>query len=134
VSSRATSDKNPYAEDPLYRYLTLTRERYYRAQRKQADNARRRKRARDPDVRDHARARRYGLSLQDYRAILARQGSACAICKRSDRPLCLDHCHATGKVRGFLCRTCNLGLGYYDDDPSLMRAATAYLEAARRNE
>jgi Recombination endonuclease VII len=131
VSPRATSDKTLYADDPLYRYLTLTRARSYRARRKQGDNARRRKRAMEPDVRDKERARRYGLSLQDYRAILARQGMACAICKRSDRPLCIDHCHATGKVRGFLCRKCNLGLGYYDDDPSLLRAATTYLEPAR---
>jgi hypothetical protein len=111
--------------------LTLTRARYYRGRRKQADNAQRRKRARDPEFRDQARARRYGLSVQEYLAILARQGHACAICKRSDQPLCVDHCHTTGKVRGFLCRACNLGLGYYKDDPSLTRAATSYLEAAR---
>jgi Recombination endonuclease VII len=133
VSPRATSDKNLYANDPFYRHLTLTRVRYYRGRRKQADNAQRRKRAQEPEFRDKARARRYGLSLQEYRAILARQGHACAICERSDRPLCVDHCHATGKVRGFLCRECNLGLGYYNDDPSLTRAATAYLEAARRS-
>ena len=132
MSPRATSDKNLYAKDPFYRDLTLTRARYYRVRRKQGDNARRRKRAQDPEFRDKARARRYGLSLQEYRAILARQGHACAICARSDRPLCVDHCHATGKVRGFLCRACNLGLGYYNDDPSLTRAATSYLEAARR--
>jgi hypothetical protein len=72
--------------------------------------------------------------LQDYRAILERQGNACAICKMPAKPLCVDHCHATGKVRGFLCRNCNLGLGNYNDNPDLHRAGAAYLEAARRDD
>jgi Recombination endonuclease VII len=133
VSSRAPSDKDLYEKDPFYRYLASTHARYYRASRKQQDNARRRRRPRAADSRDKERARRYGLSLQDYRAMLARQDAACAICRRSDCPLCVDHCHATGKVRGFLCRECNLGC-YYNDDPSLTRAATAYLEAVRGSE
>jgi Recombination endonuclease VII len=133
VSPRGKWDKKLYAEDPFYRYLSLTRRRGHRTARKEFDNAhRRRRRATDADYRDKERARRYGLSLQDYRVILARQGNACAICKKSDKRLCIDHCHATGKVRGFLCRACNLGLGNYNDDPALMRAAMAYLEASRR--
>ena len=122
-------------DDPLYQHLSAARRRAYRAGRKEKDNARRRrKRATDPDYRDKQRARRYGLTLQQFRAILARQGHACGICRRSDRPLCIDHDHVTGKVRGFLCRKCNFGLGCYEDNPSYTRAATAYLEAARGNE
>ena len=122
-------------DDPLYRHLTAVRRRDYRAGRKETDNARRRrKRATDPDYRDKQRARRYGLTLEQFRAILARQGHACGICRRSDRPLCIDHNHATRKVRGLLCRKCNIGLGCYDDDPNFTRAATAYLEAARGDE
>ena len=43
------------------------------------------------------------ISLADYDAMLQRQGSACAICRRSGDALCVDHCHACGKVRGLLC-------------------------------
>ena len=60
-----------------------------------------------------------------------RQKNVCGICKTPGKPLCVDHCHATGKVRGLLCRDCNLGLGNYKDNPVFTRAATAYLEAAR---
>ena len=130
ASSRQGWDKKLYAEDPLYRHLSLLRKRWYRAANKERDNARRRRKAKDPDHRDKVRARRYGLSLQDYRAMLASQGNACAICKTSARPLCIDHCHATGKVRGLLCSKCNTGLGCYDDDPDLTQAATEYLRAA----
>jgi len=82
-------------------------------------------------IRDRCRARSHGLSLQDYRAMLERQGKVCGICKTPGKPLCVDHCHATGKVRGLLCRDCNLGLGNYKDNPVFTRAATAYLEASR---
>jgi len=41
--------------------------------------------------------------------------------------LSLDHCHRTGKIRGILCRECNLGNANFKDDPELLRAAAAYL-------
>jgi hypothetical protein len=124
--------KETYINDPLYQAMERDRRRNYRAGRQWLDNRRRqRRRATDPDFCDRERARRYGLSLADFRAMLERQGHACAICRRADRPLQLDHFHATNTPRGFLCRKCNLGLGNFDDDPSLLRAAAAYLEAAR---
>jgi hypothetical protein len=136
VSARGKADEKPdensYKRDPLYLWLRAEVRRGRRAARKHFENARRRRRwATDQDFRDKHRARRYGLTLQDYRAILERQGNACGICKAPAKPLCVDHCHASGKVRGFLCRGCNLGLGNYHDDPARMRAAAAYLEAAR---
>jgi len=83
----------------------------------------------EPDYRDGKRARRYGLTLAQYRALQARQGNACAICRKVTRVLCIDHCHVTGRVRGLLCLKCNSALGFYADDPRLLRAAIAYLKA-----
>jgi hypothetical protein len=96
-------------------------------------NDRRRVRwALEPDYRDAERARRYGLSLADYRALEQRQGHACAICRKATRELCIDHCHFTGRVRGLLCRSCNSALGFCADDPRLLRAALAYLQRTEK--
>jgi len=48
----------------------------------------------------------------DYDARLAEQGGTCALCPREDADargsaLHADHDHATGVVRGLLCRRCN---------------------------
>ena len=71
-----------------------------------------------------------GISLADYDAMRKRQNGACAICKRSGQALCVDHCHACGKVRGLLCGKCNSVLGFCDDSPAHLLAAAAYLRAS----
>ena len=135
-----------YAEDPEFRARRLASNRAFYAAHKAEINARWRHRwATDPKFRERglARARErdtrgdqlkkiYGISLDDYNAILARQNGACAICKQTtNKTLCVDHCHATGVVRGLLCRKCNTGLGCYDDNPRSFLTAIAYLQAAR---
>jgi len=73
---------------------------------------------------------RLGLTLDDYERLLATQGGVCAICERppKKRRLHVDHDHATGKVRGLLCFTCNrYVLGKYAT-PAKLRAAADYLE------
>ena len=79
--------------------------------------------------------RAYGLAPQDYASMLLSQRGACAICGTHEpggskgKRFAVDHCHATGKVRGLLCSPCNTGLGQLKDDPAVLRKAIAYLEA-----
>jgi len=76
---------------------------------------------------------KYGITLEDYDAILEEQAGLCAICftpAEDERfgVLCVDHCHDTGRVRGLLCRCCNSGLGKLRDDPELCLQAYKYLK------
>jgi hypothetical protein len=79
---------------------------------KSCENARRRGRGRRHEV----LRRNYGLTLDQYDAMVDAQGGACALCRRpfTETRGCVDHDHATGRVRGVLCIPCNVGLGHMD--------------------
>jgi hypothetical protein len=75
--------------------------------------------------------RKFGITLEQYDAMLAEQGGGCGICRkppRDDISLHVDHDHETGRIRGLLCFTCNNALGDFDDDASLLRSAIRYVE------
>tara|TARA_R110002012_G_scaffold211146_1_gene381924 strand:+ start:5163 stop:5627 length:465 start_codon:yes stop_codon:yes gene_type:complete len=44
------------------------------------------------------------------------EGTPCECCGKTHRKLCFDHCHVTGKFRGWICGTCNSTLGKYGDN------------------
>lgn len=73
---------------------------------------------------------KYGLSADEYARLWTEQDGDCAICGEY-RDLVVDHCHATGRVRGLLCHRCNVALGWLDDDPVRMRAVAEYIERHR---
>jgi hypothetical protein len=72
----------------------------------------------------------YGITLRDYDEMFHKQASGCAVCGEwpGEKPLCVDHCHDTGEVRGLLCNNCNTGIGMLRDDPMLVLRAYEYLE------
>ena len=58
--------------------------------------------------------KKYGITLEDYNRLVAEQKGVCFICGEppvNGDSLCVDHDHATGEVRGLLCRKHNLALG-----------------------
>jgi hypothetical protein len=78
----------------------------------------------------------FGLEYRDYVSMYVDQSGACWICgiklakyKNDDgiQTACVDHDHATGEIRGLLCRKCNVGLGHFDDSPDLLDRAIEYL-------
>lgn len=134
---------------PESRDVILARSRKWREKNREKLNAMARVRSAgyrraDPErfakeVRAYTLRTKFGLSLENFDALLVEQGGLCAICRRPETharggrawPLSVDHDHVTGKVRGLLCNNCNRGLGLLSDDPLLTRAATAYLERGR---
>jgi hypothetical protein len=88
---------------------------------------------RDSIVRNATRIKRvYNIDTDYYNSLLIAQNYKCAICKKKEinakGRLSIDHCHDTGKIRGLLCRSCNLGIGNLKDNISLLAEAIKYLE------
>lgn len=74
---------------------------------------------------------KYGLTVEQYDAMVSAQSGRCLICNGEPaRKLVVDHCHAGGQVRGLLCHGCNVGIGHLRDDPIRLIAAAAYLSRA----
>lgn len=74
--------------------------------------------------------KRYGLTLETYEEMVAERSNQCDICAEQMNPPHVDHDHATGKVRGLLCFSCNTGLGKFRDNTETLQQAINYL---RRN-
>jgi endogenous inhibitor of DNA gyrase (YacG/DUF329 family) len=89
------------------------------------------------EARDLALRRAYGISASDYDRMFAEQAGVCAICAQPETArrhgrtarLAIDHCHASGEVRGLLCSACNIGLGKFRDDIARLRRAIEYLNS-----
>lgn len=78
----------------------------------------------------------YGVPYSTYKELLVRQNNLCAICHKPEksvrlgkvRPLFLDHCHETKRIRGLLCHRCNIAIGQLDDNVSYLKNAIKYLQ------
>lgn len=55
---------------------------------------------------------RYGLLESTFEQMLIAQSGLCLACGDQLRDLRVDHCHKTGTIRGLLCATCNVGVGF----------------------
>lgn len=85
-------------------------------------------RKRNPQYRrEHLLASKYGLTPPEYDAILEKQNGVCAICSAvpDGHPLCVDHDHDTGRIRGLLCASCNTFIGRFEHAD--MEAVLRYL-------
>ena len=84
--------------------------------------------------------RHYGITPEEYQVMFDKQNGLCAICGKPEtttwqsgvksgkvKLLAVDHDHVTGKVRGLLCQTCNIGLGNYEKLKPWLARFDAYL-------
>jgi hypothetical protein len=96
------------------------------------------KKANSGRAKDYYLKHHYGISLEQYRAILEAQGGACKICSATFDTAKLkphiDHNHDTGKVRGLLCNCCNIAVGMIKENIPAAMALVAYLENDRRED
>jgi hypothetical protein len=76
--------------------------------------------------------RKYGLTPEQFAEMLEAQDGRCAICgdtqATTKKRFHVDHCHATGRVRGLLCSRCNPAIGLFKEDPDILNKAIAYLQ------
>lgn len=80
---------------------------------------------------ERARLRNYGILPHEFGAMVAAQNGLCGVCAESlnsGKKPAVDHCHATGRIRGILCARCNTTIGAALDSPSLLRDLAAYVE------
>ena len=76
---------------------------------------------------------KYNLSVEVYNQMFIDQNNKCKICQIDfsmikKRAIHIDHDHKTGKVRGLLCNYCNVGLGYFRDNPKFLEDSIHYLK------
>jgi hypothetical protein len=81
------------------------------------------------NVRRHYAKKQYNLSLEEYDKL--REQRICDVCKTEHDKLNIDHCHKSGRVRGVLCKNCNIGLGMFKDQEAILRQACDYLKRTR---
>lgn len=84
------------------------------------------------DKRRRMLSEKYGMTPDEFARMLATQGKCCKICKAVEPGgrvgvWHVDHDHLTGKVRGILCHSCNVGLGHFRDSVELLSKAIDYL-------
>jgi hypothetical protein len=113
--------------------LRLASKKWYANNRDRAAAKARERRRLDPLLTRRVNLKKtHGITLEAYEVMLKRQGGKCAICGTPEvetrRALVVDHDHATGTRRSLLCGECNLGLGKFKDDYTLLVKAAEYLE------
>ena len=74
---------------------------------------------------------RFGMTAAQYISLWREQNGVCAVCAKNcstGQLLCVDHSHATNRIRGLLCRKCNLGLGKFKDSPDVLAGIRNYID------
>lgn len=146
----------PWCKDCRRVYMNAKRKEPAKLSKREYDKLRREQMKQSLKAAEFANARRdaylrrqYGISSEQYDALLESQGRRCAICQVHEnestilggegtrRRFAVDHDHSccpTSRscgecVRGILCHLCNVALGSFKDDPQVMRAAIQYVSA-----
>jgi len=90
----------------------------------------RRKRPQDVVGDARRRAKRWGRPTVPVEQPTRPRPTLCEICgdRNPKRGLHFDHCHTTGRFRGWLCQHCNTGLGQAQESIDILQLMISYLE------
>lgn len=129
----AERDKQRRATDPEYlerrrakcrRHYAMTKEARRVSRKKWAD-------AHPGYAHDWHLRNEFGITTEQYNAMLAAQNGLCAICHKppeGNKRLSVDHDHTTGKVRSLIHNhPCNLIVGYLEKFPKEFADAIKYV-------
>jgi hypothetical protein len=95
------------------------------------------------NMRARALMRRYGITTEEFDAVLHMQDGCCAVCQRKvsifsgtgsndkSNAACVDHNHSTGEARGILCGDCNRAIGLLRESSAIVEAAATYLQESK---
>lgn len=79
----------------------------------------------------------YGITLDQYNELLARQNYSCAVCKRHyttfKTNLSVEHNHETLEIRGLCCNYCNRRIIGRHKKSDLLHSAAKYLDGPYTN-
>jgi len=78
---------------------------------------------------------KYGIDKDEWYWMLKEQDYQCKICKKEmsvenppGRDICVEHDHKTDRVRGLLCKKCNLLIGLAQENVSILNSAIVYVK------
>jgi hypothetical protein len=110
-------NRERYRDERQKRWKSLTKE-----ERQKQYKARREWVKQNPErVKAYRLKYAYDVSIADYP-----KPNACPCCGEQAK-LVFDHCHRTGKPRGWLCEACNKMLGWANDEIWRLEAAVNYI-------
>ena len=115
-----TSCKECYSKKSLKKYHKLSpEEKRVRASKNSCNNFQYRQ--------EYRLKTRYGLTTEEFSAMVLGQDNKCKICGDEMSPPQVDHNHSTGEVRSLLCLPCNTSLGLLREDPQILRNMISYI-------
>ena len=73
--------------------------------------------------------RLYNLTIVQRKEMYISQNGCCAICGKPIpyNDMQTDHNHVTNQNRGLICKPCNLGIGFLDENTETLQNAIIYL-------
>lgn len=72
----------------------------------------------------------YKISFVEFMDLKKKQDYKCKICNKR-KPLCVDHNHITGKVRGLVCKNCNWLIGRVEHNMDKVLKISRYVNTQR---